>query len=74
MSTATTPAPPVPAPMHLGRRRATRTTARALKLGAIVFFAVLVLTPLYVAVVTSFKEAAETDPAHAWSLPTVWTL
>ena len=74
MSTATTPAPPVPAPMRLGRRRASRTTARALKLAAIVFFAVLVLTPLYVAVITSFKEAAETDPAHAWSLPTVWTL
>ena len=74
MSTATPPAPPIPAPMHLGRRRASRTTARALKLAAIVFFAVLVLTPLYVAVVTSFKEAAETDPAHAWSLPTVWTL
>jgi len=74
MSTATTPAPPIPAPMNLRRRRASRTTARALKLAAIVFFAVLVLTPLYVAVITSFKEAAETDPAHAWSLPTVWTL
>jgi glucose/mannose transport system permease protein len=74
MSTATTPAAPIPAPMHLRRRRATRTTARVLKLAAIVFFAVLVLTPLYVAVVTSFKEAAETDPAHAWSLPSVWTL
>ena len=45
--------------MHLRRRRATRTTARVIKLAAIVFFAVLVLTPLYVAVVTSFKEAAE---------------
>ena len=74
MSTATTPAPPIPAPMNLRRRRAGRMTARALKLGLIVFFAVIVLTPLYVAVVTSFKEAAETDPAHAWSLPSVWTL
>ena len=73
MSTATTPAPPIPAPMRLGRRRVGRTSARVLKLGAIVFFVVLFLTPLYVLVVTSFKEAAETDPAHAWSLPSVWT-
>jgi glucose/mannose transport system permease protein len=74
VSTATTPAPPIPAPMRLGRRRARRTSARTLKLAAIVFFAVLFLTPLYVLVVTSFKEAADTDPAHAWSLPSVWTL
>jgi glucose/mannose transport system permease protein len=74
MSTATTPAPPIPAPMRLRRRRVSRTTASALKFGAIIFFAVLVLTPLYVAFVTSFKEAADTDPAHAWSLPSVWTL
>jgi glucose/mannose transport system permease protein len=59
--------------MRLGRRRASRTTARALKLGAIVLFAILILTPLYVAVVTSFKEAAETGPENAWSLPSVWT-
>jgi glucose/mannose transport system permease protein len=73
VSTATTPAPPIPAPMRLGRRRAGRTSARVLKLAAIVFFVVLFLTPLYILVVTSFKEAAETDPAHAWSLPSVWT-
>jgi glucose/mannose transport system permease protein len=74
VSTATTPAPPIPTPMRLGRRRRVgRTSARVLKLGAIVFFVVLFLTPLYILVVTSFKEAAETDPAHAWSLPSVWT-
>jgi glucose/mannose transport system permease protein len=74
VSTAATPAPPIPARMRLRRRRASRTTASFFKFAAIVFFAVLVLTPLYVAIVTSFKEAAETDPAHAWSLPSVWTL
>jgi glucose/mannose transport system permease protein len=73
VSTVPTPAPPVPAPMRLGRRRAARTTAHVLKLAAIVFFAVLVLTPLYVVIVTSFKEAAETGPENAWSLPSVWT-
>jgi glucose/mannose transport system permease protein len=74
VSTATTPAPPIPARMRLGRTRAGRTSARAFKFAAIVFFAVLFLTPLYVLVITSFKEAADTDPAHAWSLPSVWTL
>jgi glucose/mannose transport system permease protein len=74
MSTATTPASPIPARMRIGRRRVSRTTASVLKFGALIFFAVLVLTPLYVAFVTSFKDAAETDPAHAWSLPTTWTL
>lgn len=73
MSTATTPAPPIPAPMRLRRRRAGRTTANVLKFAAIVFFAVLVLTPLYVVIVTSFKDAAETGPENAWALPSVWT-
>jgi glucose/mannose transport system permease protein len=73
VSTAATPAPPIPARMRLGRRRAGRLTSSALKIGLIVFFTVLVLTPLYVAIVTSFKEAAETGPEHAWSLPNVWT-
>lgn len=71
---ATTPAPPIPAPMRLRRRRAQQTSARFFKFAAIVFFAVLVLTPLYILLITSFKEVAETDPAHAWSLPSVWTL
>jgi glucose/mannose transport system permease protein len=74
VSTAATPAAPIPARMRLGRRRASKLTASALRIGLIVFFAVLVLTPLYVALVTSFKEAAETDAAHAWALPSVWTL
>ena len=73
MSTATTPAPPIPAPMRLRRRRARRTTANVLKFAAILFFAILVLTPLYVVIVTSFKDAAETGPENAWALPSVWT-
>jgi glucose/mannose transport system permease protein len=36
--------------------------------------AVLVLTPVYVLVVTSLKGNAEIDPAHAWSLPHAWSL
>jgi len=37
-------------------------------------FAVIVLMPVYILIVTGFKGVTETDPAHAWSLPSVWTL
>ena len=70
-----TTVPPVTAPVdrRLWRRRASRTSARAFKYVALAFFAVIVLMPVYVLVVTSFKDVSETDPSHAWSLPTVWT-
>ncbi len=34
----------------------------------------LVLTPVYVLMVTSFKPLLEIDPSHAWALPNNWTL
>jgi glucose/mannose transport system permease protein len=70
-----TTVPPITAPVdrRLQRRRARRTTARAGKYVALAIFAVIVLMPVYVLVVTSFKEVAETDPSHAWSLPSIWT-
>ena len=37
-------------------------------------FAIIVLTPVYVLLVTSFKTLDEIDPAHAWSLPQTFTL
>ncbi len=40
----------------------------------LLLFAVIVLTPVYVLVITSVKGISETDPSHAWSLPHVWTL
>ena len=73
MST-TTAAPPVPA-----RRAPDAPAARAarpprsVKYLALIFFAVLVLTPLYIVLVASFKGAAEADPRNAWSLPETWT-
>ena len=33
----------------------------------------LILMPVYVLLVTSFKSFAEIDPSHAWSLPSIWT-
>jgi glucose/mannose transport system permease protein len=70
-----TTVPPVTAPVtrRISRRRASRTTATTTKYVLLVFFAVLVLMPVYILLVTSFKDVSETDPSHAWSLPTVWT-
>lgn len=61
----------VVAPTRRLRRR--RRSAAAPKYAALLVFAVIVLMPVYVLVVTSFKGVAETDVSHAWSLPTVWT-
>jgi glucose/mannose transport system permease protein len=70
-----TTVPPVTAPVgrRLFPRRARSSTFLAGKYVALAIFAVIVLMPVYVLVVTSFKEVAETDPSHAWSLPSVWT-
>ena len=72
--TTTSAAPPVPVPVRRSRRpRARRATALSFKYLALVFFVILVLTPLYVLFVASFKGAAEADPSNAWALPDVWT-
>jgi glucose/mannose transport system permease protein len=75
MSTATVPPAPLPVdPGALRRRRARRTGFQLGKYVALAIFAVIVLMPVYILVITSLKEVAETDPAHAWSLPSVLTL
>ena len=71
---STTAAPPAPTPFTGRlRRRRRRRGAGIPKYAALIFFAILVLTPIYVLLVTSFKGAVEADPSHAWSLPEVWT-
>lgn len=35
---------------------------------------VIVLIPVYVLLVTSFKTGADASPTRAWSLPSIWTL
>ena len=73
MST-TTAAPPAVAPIEgrPRRRRIARTTP--LKYAVLIGFAIIVLTPVYVLLVTSFKTLDEIDPAHAWSLPQTFTV
>lgn len=45
---------------------------RTLKYLALLFFLVLVLIPVYVLLVTSFKGQGDASAARAWNLPTVW--
>jgi len=49
------------------------TLARTLRYAALIFFLVVVLIPVYVLLVTSFKGTGDADPSRAWALPQVWT-
>jgi glucose/mannose transport system permease protein len=64
---------PVVAPVR-PQRRSYRREARITKYALLAVFIVIVLMPVYVLLVTSFKGGAETDPSQAWALPQAWTL
>ncbi len=72
-ATPTTLPAPVPAKSRPGWRRVKKARAPAFKYTALLIFAVIILMPVYILIVTGFKGVAETDPAHAWSLPHLWT-
>jgi len=82
VTTATDQAVPAPAPGLSGhaparrRRRLTRgaVTARTVRYVLLLFFLILILIPLYVMVVTSFKTSADIRPTTAWNLPQTWSL
>lgn len=65
------PAPSGPPP-RVSRSR--YSLARTLKYVGLVFFLVVVLIPVYVLLVTSFKGTGDADPSRAWALPQLWTL
>jgi glucose/mannose transport system permease protein len=69
-----TAAPPAPVLLERQPRRRRFTRITPFKYLALVFFAVVVLTPVYVLLVTSFKGLDEIGPQDAWSLPNTWTL
>jgi glucose/mannose transport system permease protein len=56
------------------RRRRRRTPALVAKYVALAFAAVIVLMPVYVLLVASFKTGADADPSRAWALPEVWSI
>ena len=55
-------------------RRRRRTPALVAKYVALAFAAVIVLMPVYVLLVASFKTGADADPSRAWALPEVWSI
>lgn len=48
--------------------------ARTARYALLLFFLVVVLIPVYVLVVTSFKGSGDAAASRAWNLPTAWTL
>lgn len=47
---------------------------RIMRLVALLFFVIVVLIPVYVLIVTSFKTGGDASAARAWALPSTWTL
>lgn len=72
---------PAPADVAAGRpvrapeRRAVQrfSAGRTVRYGILLFSLVIVLIPVYVLVVTSFKGPGDASPARAWALPQLWT-
>ncbi|TDC78109.1 carbohydrate ABC transporter permease [Streptomyces hainanensis] len=75
LSTTTSPTTARPAtPSPRPKRPGGFTLARTLRYAALLFFLLIVLIPVYVLLVTSFKGPGDASPARAWSLPSTWTL
>lgn len=76
MTAISTPAAPVPTVVDRPRRVTPsrfswgRSTRYAILLG----FLLIVLIPVYVLFVTSFKGPGDASPTRAWALPQLWTL
>ena len=65
---------PIPVAPIKRIRRSRRTEVRITKYALLAVFIVIVLMPVYVLLVTSFKGGSETDPSQAWALPHAWTV
>jgi glucose/mannose transport system permease protein len=70
----TSTAAPIPVAPVRRIRRPRRGDTRLIKYVLLALFVVIILMPVYVLVVTSFKGLAETDPSHAWTLPHAWSI
>jgi len=55
------------------RTRSRFGLARTLRYAVLLLFLLIVLIPVYVLVVTSFKGPGDASPARAWNLPQEWT-
>ena len=54
--------------------RARFSVGRTARYALLLFFLLLVLIPVYVLLVTSFKGSGDAAPSRAWNLPQEWTL
>ena len=77
-TSATLPVPPVsaggsPGPLAARKPRGGFTVGRTVRYALLLLFLLIVLIPVYVLFITSFKGAGDASPARAWSLPTTWT-
>jgi glucose/mannose transport system permease protein len=49
------------------------TLGRTVRYGLLVLFVIVILIPLYVLFVTSFKRSADVNASQAWTFPTAWS-
>ncbi|GEM_PF-6418273 len=54
------------------RRTETSPKVTAIRYLLLIFSLAIVLIPVYLLIVTSFKGAAEADPSRTWFFPEVW--
>jgi glucose/mannose transport system permease protein len=47
---------------------------RTLRYGLLILFVILILIPLYVLFVTSFKRSADVSASQAWTFPSAWAI
>jgi len=64
----------VPAPAPVGNGRAGRVTWRTIRYALAIIGVIVVLIPVYVLLITSFKAPGDASPTRAWALPENWTL
>ncbi|MGO1410254.1 carbohydrate ABC transporter permease [Microbacterium sp. JB110] len=61
-------------PSSAGRAKTSRTAWRTVRYVLAILFVIVVLTPVYVLLITSFKAPGDASPVRAWALPQEWTL
>lgn len=59
-------------PATSSRGKSSGNVGKAIRYVILIFFLAVVLIPVYVLFVTSFKGAGEADPTRTWYLPEVW--
>lgn len=65
---------PIPASQRKAEAGGRFSVGRTIKYAILLFFLVIILIPVYVLLVTSFKGPGDASPARAWNLPEIWTL